>query len=115
VCDDPHSTRVSATLELPGIPFEEMSIVRQGDRLIVSGERRSPLPEDTALAASKYPVQEFKYGRYRRVIDLSPGTQASTLAVSLKDGLFVVSWPRAAAVPVAERDRIEPRRSPPEG
>ena len=41
--------------------------------------------------------------------------QASTLAVSLKDGLFVVSWPRAAALPVPERDRIEPRRSAVEG
>ena len=77
VCDDPQSTRVSATLELPGIPFEDLSIIRQGDRLIVSGERRSPVPEDRALAVSKYPVQEFKYGNYRRVIDLSPGTQVS--------------------------------------
>lgn len=109
VCDDPESTRMSATLELPGLQREDLIIARQGDRLIVSGERQSPVPEDSTLAASKYPIQEFKYGRYRRVIDLSPGTQASTLSFSLKDGLFIVTWPRTPAVPVPER------RSPTEG
>jgi len=111
MCDDPQSTRLSATLELPGIQREDLTIDRQGDRLVISGERRSPVPDDSALAASKYPVQEFKYGRYRRVINLSPGTQASTLSFSLKDGLLVVSWPRTPAIPVPQRDRIELPRS----
>jgi len=115
VCDDPQLTRMSATLELPGLQREDLTIDREGDRLIVSGERRSPVPDDSTLAGIKYPVQEFKYGRYRRVINLSPGTQASTLSFSLKDGLFVVTWPRTPAVPVPERNRIEPRRSPDEG
>ena len=77
--DDQRSSRISATLELPGLQKEDLSIDRQGDRLIVSGERRSPVPDDSTLAAAKYPVQEFKYGRYRRVIDLSPGTQVSSV------------------------------------
>ena len=77
MCDDPQSTRVSATLELPGLQREDLTIDRQGDRLIVSGERRTPIPDDSTLAAAKYPVQEFKYGKYRRVINLSPGTQVS--------------------------------------
>jgi len=112
MCDDPQSTRVSATLELPGLQREDLTIERQGDRLIVSGERRSPIPDDSTLAAAKFPIQEFKYGKYRRVIDLPPGTQASTLSLSLKDGLLVVTWPRTPAVPVPERNRIEQRRSP---
>jgi HSP20 family molecular chaperone IbpA len=48
VYDDPQSTRISATLELPGLQKEDLSIDREGDRLIVSGERRSPVPEDSA-------------------------------------------------------------------
>jgi len=112
VLDDQRSSRISATLELPGLQKEDLSIDRQGDRLIVSGERRSPVPDDSTLAAAKYPIQEFKYGRYRRVIDLSPGTQASTVSFSLKDGLFVVTWPRIPASAVPERNRIEQRRSP---
>lgn len=80
VCDDPQSTRVSATLEVPGLQKEDLSIDREGDRLIVSGERRSPMPTDSAAAAAKYPIQEFKYGKYRRVINLSPGTQVSIVS-----------------------------------
>jgi HSP20 family protein len=76
VCDDPQSTRISAILELPGLQKDDLTIDRQGDRLIVSGERQSPVPDDSA-ATTKYPVQEFKYGKYRRVINLSPGTQVS--------------------------------------
>jgi len=112
ICDDPQSTRISATLELPGLKREDLTIERQDDRLIVSGERRSPIPADSTIAAAKYPTQEFKYGKYRRVINLSPGTQPSTLSFTLKDGLFVVTWPRTPAIPVPERRRIEPQRSP---
>jgi len=119
VSDDPQSTRISATLELPGLQKEDLSIDREGDRLIVSGERRSPVPEDSALAAARYPIQEFKYGKYRRVINLSPGTQASTLSFTLKDGLLIVTWPRTPAVPAVsptlERNRIEQQRSPAHG
>ena len=79
MCDDPQSTRISAILELPGLQKEDLSIDREGDRLIVSGERRSSIPDDSTLAATRYPVQEFKYGKYRRVINLSPGTQVSSV------------------------------------
>jgi len=112
LCDDPQSSRISATLEVPGLKQEDLSVERQGDKLIVSGERRSPIPSDSALAAARYPVQEFKYGKYRRVIDLPPGTLRSTVSCLLRDGLFVVTWPRTPAVPVVDRPRIEPRRSP---
>lgn len=91
LCDDPQSTRVSATLEVPGLHKDDIVIERQGDKLIVSGERRSPFPPNVGTGGepdsnpnisippttSKYPVQEFKYGKYRRVINIAPGTQVS--------------------------------------
>ena len=97
LCDDPQSTRVSATLEVPGLQKDDIVIERQGDRLIVSGERRSPFPLDMGSGGepdsstnisippitSKYPVQEFKYGKYRRVINIAPGTQVSDLIIAL--------------------------------
>jgi HSP20 family protein len=114
MCDDPQSSRISATLEVPGLKQEDLTVERQGDKLIVSGERRSPIPSDPTLASARYPVQEFKYGKYRRVIDLPPGTLRSTVSCLLRDGLFVVTWPRTPvvpAVPAVERPRIEPQRS----
>lgn len=81
VHDDPSSTRISATLELPGLQKNDLVIEREGDKLIVSGERKSPIPADMdpEVAAVRYPVQELKYGRYRRAIDLAPGTLVSPL------------------------------------
>ncbi|KZP29225.1 hypothetical protein FIBSPDRAFT_851585 [Athelia psychrophila] len=100
VHDDPSSTRISATLELPGLEKNDLVIDREGDKLIVSGQRKSPIPTDMdpTVAAAQYPVQELKYGKYRRAIDLAPGTLASTLSFMLKDGMLVITWPRAAAV-----------------
>jgi len=105
--DDPSSTRISATLELPGLQKDDLIIEREGDRLIVSGERKSPIPPDLdpEVAAARYPVQELKYGKYRRAIDLAPGTLASTLSFMLKDGMLVITWPRAAAV---HRPKVSP-------
>jgi HSP20 family protein len=85
LCDDPESTRISATLELPGMRKDDLTIDRVGDRLIISGERRSPVPEDSAHAATMYPVQELKYGKYRRVMNLPPGTQVSLTSDFLID------------------------------
>lgn len=135
LCDDPQSSRVSATLELPGLQESDLNVERQGDRLIISGERRSPIPSDPTVSAAKYPIQEFKYGKYRRVIDLPAGTQVSlfpalladststqtwpvnflqrsTISCLLRDGLFVITWPRTPAVPVIERNRVESRQCP---
>lgn len=80
VHDDPSSTRISATLELPGLQKDDLVVEREGDRLIISGERKSPIPVDLdpAVATARYPVQELKFGKYRRAIDLAPGTLVST-------------------------------------
>ncbi|KAF7970501.1 hypothetical protein HWV62_11864 [Athelia sp. TMB] len=101
LCDDPSSTRICATLELPGIEKDDLVVERDGDRLIVSGERKSPIPPDCDPA--RYPIQEIKYGKYRRAIDLAPGTLASTLSFMLKDGMLVITWPRNAA---SQRARV---------
>ena len=76
LCDDPSSTRICATLELPGLEKDDLVVEREGDRLIVSGERKSPIPPDCDPA--RYPIQEIKYGKYRRAIDLAPGTLVSS-------------------------------------
>lgn len=83
VCDDPKSTRMSATLEVPGLHKEDIAIKLEDDKLIVSGERKSPFPTDPDLAQTKYPIRELKYGKYERVINLSRGTQVSRLTARL--------------------------------
>jgi HSP20 family molecular chaperone IbpA len=67
--DDPRSTVVTASLELPGLKPNEISIQLQDEKLTVSGERVSQSQNPGAT----YPVQEMKYGTFRRIIDLPPG------------------------------------------
>ncbi|KAL4072224.1 HSP20-like chaperone [Scleroderma yunnanense] len=94
ICDDPSSTRITATMELPGVKSEDIRLqVGTNDTLRVSGERRRKAPPDQGGDA-KYPLQEIKYGKYERVIDLPQGTMLSTISASVDDGLLVISWPR---------------------
>lgn len=79
ICDDPSSTRITAMLELPGVKSEDIRLqVGTNDKLRVSGERRRKISPDQG-ADIKYPLQEIRYGKYERVIDLPQGTMVSQL------------------------------------
>lgn len=94
ICDDPSSTRITAMLELPGVKSEDIRLqVGTNDKLRVSGERRRKISPDQG-ADVKYPLQEIRYGKYERVIDLPQGTMMSTISASIDDGLLLISWPR---------------------
>ncbi|EGO01056.1 hypothetical protein SERLA73DRAFT_134244, partial [Serpula lacrymans var. lacrymans S7.3] len=90
LCDDPDSSRVTATLELPGLKANDIAIHLDGSRLIISGERRSNIPPDKVLADSKYPVKEIKYGKFDRIVDVPAGTMMSTVSASMSDGMLLV-------------------------
>lgn len=94
ICDSPSSSRVTATIELPGVNVEDISLqVGTNDTLRISGERKrkiSPAPgPDT-----KYPFQEIIYGKFERVLKLPEGTMMSTISAAVDNGLLLVSWPR---------------------
>lgn len=70
--DDPQSPLITASLELPGLQPSEISIQLQDEKLTISGERVSPLAR-LQNPGITYPVQEVKYGAFRRIIDLPQG------------------------------------------
>ena len=81
--DSPTSTHISAHFELPGLQTTDIDVhVTLDGRLIVSGERRAPL-EFTAPQASRerkspqvlFPVSEFRFGRFERVVNVPPGIE----------------------------------------
>lgn len=108
ICDSQSSSRITATIELPGVNVEDITLqVGTNNTLRISGERKrriSPAPgPDT-----KYPLQEIKYGKYERVLQLPEGTMMSTISAAVDNGLLVVSWPRlppSATASVATSDR----------
>ncbi|KAH0831174.1 HSP20-like chaperone [Lanmaoa asiatica] len=97
LCDDPSSSRITATLELPGMKSEEVRVhLDKNDTLLISGERHSRMPSDQGSNV-RYLAKEIKYGRFERVLHVPKGTMMSTISAAMNDGLLVVSWPRVAS------------------
>jgi HSP20 family protein len=80
--DDEDSPKVYAMLELPGVERNTLTLRVQGTKLIVHGERGSPLlsklqqssNRDLSLAPAKYKVRELKFGSFRRELDIPAST-----------------------------------------
>jgi HSP20 family protein len=119
ICDQPQSHFVTATFELPGLKKEEIGVHLTHDgRLTISGNRRPPpflANSDPSFVV--YPVNEIKYGRFERTINVPAGLevcrllwlstdgaltrliQVKDINASLADGMLCVSWPRAISLP----------------
>ncbi|KAG2136041.1 HSP20-like chaperone [Suillus clintonianus] len=94
ICDDPSSSRITATLELPGMKADDVRVTLERNNLLaVSGERVSKAPSDQS-ASVNYPVREIKYGKFLRTLDVPSGTMMSTISATMSDGMLLVSWPR---------------------
>ncbi|PCH37516.1 hypothetical protein WOLCODRAFT_29156 [Wolfiporia cocos MD-104 SS10] len=123
--DDPSYPWILATLELPGLKQEDISVRIEDNQLIVQGERRfanmgggphGPSPPDEHIvlvpgaAVSPMPrgyaVHEIKYGVFRREIGLPLGTQARHVQASLSEGMLKMSWPRNPQAEPFPTDRL---------
>ncbi|KAI0357815.1 HSP20-like chaperone [Trametes cingulata] len=103
LCDDPDNPLVTAVLELPGMKAEQLSVRIENGHLIVEGQRTgphlhgSPRNADTSsepTPSALYPVQEIKYGKFRREVKLPQGITAAHVRSTLAEGMLTVSWPR---------------------
>ncbi|KDQ50938.1 hypothetical protein JAAARDRAFT_141130, partial [Jaapia argillacea MUCL 33604] len=111
LCDSPDSPRLTATIELPGMKKDDLSIeVFNGDTLTAPTTARSqsasvsPAPPTTR---TRYPVQELKYGQFRRVIALPAGVKATEIAASMADGMLIISWPRVSSASLPPTRHID--------
>ncbi|KAI9056440.1 HSP20-like chaperone [Trametes sanguinea] len=112
VCDDPDHTYITAVLELPGMKREQLSTRVENGTFIVEGERTGPhlharpRAEDLSsepTSSTLYPVQEIKYGRFRRQWPLPEGVTEADVRSTLQHGMLTVTWPR--------NPRVQPGRS----
>lgn len=82
ICDDPSSSRITATLELPGMKSDEIRVhLDKNDVLLISGERRSRMPSDQESDV-RYLAKEIKYGRFERALRVPKGTMVSPFSDS---------------------------------
>jgi HSP20 family protein len=90
--------------ELAGVTREDMDISLDHNTLTIFGERTGAPEEETT-----YYVRERHYGSFRRTINLPEGTDRTSIAASLEDGLLEVTVTGGAAR--REPERIEIRVS----
>lgn len=116
IVDDSSSSRVEATFELPGVRNDEVTVNLHKGKLHVHGERhpRSPQPlrgtsdqlapnhmdVDPSLHRITLPVQELKYGKFQRTLDVPSSLQHTDITARFQDGLLVVTWPRLSGIDV---------------
>ncbi|KAJ7685763.1 hypothetical protein DFH06DRAFT_1463723 [Mycena polygramma] len=115
---DHEAQNVVATLELPGIKLDQLSISFKQGLLEVRGQRlyrhrpgrrhhsRRTLPQvngtDTPTPVAElsnvrrfFPYHELCYGNYYRRVRLPYGVDISCISASLSDGWLTICWPRS--------------------
>ncbi len=81
------------TLEVPGIPKDQIKIEVVDHQLIVSGERRQEKKTTSAEGDSWY--TERKFGRFQRSFALPQGVNAERVEADYSDGMLRLYVPKA--------------------
>ena len=85
----------------PGLDPSSLQVTADRGLLIVSGERRSALPEERRDGLSIYAQERFA-GSFRRVVNLPEDADPARIDASYRDGILRIS--------VARRESSRPRR-----
>ncbi|EJD02051.1 HSP20-like chaperone [Fomitiporia mediterranea MF3/22] len=115
-----------ATLELPGLQKNDVSITaRPNGDLIISGERRpshllylqaaqqqqdseeGEVKEEEKEVKGRTVFNELKFGKFQRIIRLPSGTDPATITASMDDGMLTICWPLPSN-PSTSEQRIKP-------
>ena len=77
--------------ELPGVEGEDVTMVVDGNRLIVRGEKRRG---DGAVRTGKYHCMERGYGKFKRVVHITSPVNTREAQAVLADGVLEVTFPK---------------------
>ncbi|WP_298912997.1 Hsp20/alpha crystallin family protein [uncultured Nostoc sp.] len=77
-------------LELPGLSAKDLDIQVTEDAVHISGERKS----ETKTEEKGTTKSEFYYGKFQRVIPLSPRVQNTNVTAVYKDGILNLTLPK---------------------
>lgn len=83
------------TVEVPGLSEKEIKVELRDDLLTVSGEAEVRTEKSDANVR----FAERRFGAFSRSVRLPQGVDGDRLSASLKNGLLIISAPRAAGRP----------------
>ncbi|KAG5725186.1 Heat shock protein 16 [Termitomyces sp. T112] len=91
--ENSESNMVTATLELPGLKKEDVSIDIHNSRLTISGESKL----STEHNERGYAIHERRFGRFSRTLQLPQGIEEEDIKAKLDDGVLSISFPKTSA------------------
>lgn len=101
--DDEDQPHVAAMLELPGVDRRNLTLHVESGKLVVHGERGSPLSARMLAIGSAAPgtftprhfkMRELKFGSFHREIDIPDGIETKHINAELNNGMLLITWPR---------------------
>lgn len=81
------------TLEMAGIPKDQIKIELQGDQLVVSGERRHESKDKKSGAW----YSERRFGKFQRTFTMPSSVDVENLEANYQDGILRLYVPKAAS------------------
>ena len=94
------------TVELPGVPIENVAVTLENGLLTVSGEKTFERKEE----GKTYFFSERRYGKFQRSFRLPEDVRAEDISADFRDGVLTVLVPKRSAAQ-AGATRIEVRKS----
>ena len=92
-------------VELAGMRREDLEIAREGNRLVIAGQR----PDGCRAPGCKFLVMEINYGSFECVIEIPAGYDLCQARAAYQNGFLrvdvpvaVMSTPKTVYVPVSE-------------
>ncbi len=73
-------------LELPGVTLDSISVELEGNRLVVSGEKKN----EFASEDKERKLYEIRYGTFKRVYPVPTKVDASDVKASLSEGVLTI-------------------------
>lgn len=86
-------TALILRVEVPGVEAKYLDVQVSRQSVLIAGEYRQKAMENAGRSRS-----EFRYGQFRRVVDLPVAVQNQQLTAALKDGILTLTLPKASAV-----------------
>jgi len=80
------------TVELPGMDEKDINVSVTGDRITVSGEKKSEREEKN----EGYYLAERSYGSFQRIFPIPSDADADKIAASFDKGVLTVTIPKSA-------------------